>query len=77
MQELRRSPETVRKPGTVSIEEAAEVLGISRSAAYEAVRARLSGDEGAWPTPIIRIGTRNRVPTVPLYQLIGVQVQVI
>ena len=47
---------------TLSVQEAAEVLGIGRSAAYEAARA------GQIPT--IRIGKRILVPRVALERLL-------
>ncbi len=50
-------------PATMTIAEAAELLGISRSAAYRAVA------RGEIPT--IRIGRRFLVPTAKLYRLLG------
>lgn len=48
---------------TISVEEAAELLGISRWLAYEQVqRGEL---------PVIRIGRRLRVPVRPLLELVG------
>jgi excisionase family DNA binding protein len=52
-------------PPVISVEEAGEVLGIGRSAAYAAA-AR--GD-----LPTIPLGTRRRlVPTAKLFELLGV-----
>jgi excisionase family DNA binding protein len=50
-------------PATMTIPEAAELLGISRSAAYRAVT------RGEIPT--IRIGRRLLVPTAKLYAMLG------
>lgn len=48
---------------TVTVEEAAAILGISRTAAYQAASS------GQLPT--IRIGRRIVVPTAPLARLLG------
>lgn len=48
---------------TISVEEAGEALGVSRSAAYLGVR---SGE-----IPSIRIGRRIVVPTAALRKLLG------
>ncbi|MFS0502189.1 helix-turn-helix transcriptional regulator [Corynebacterium striatum] len=50
---------------TVTIRRAAELLGISASGAYAAVR------NNAFPTKIIQIGGRYVVPTAPLLELLG------
>ena len=52
----------VKRP-TVTVEESAEVLGISRGSAYEAAR---SGE-----LPTIRIGRRVQVPTALLLKMLG------
>jgi excisionase family DNA binding protein len=49
---------------TMSVEEAAEALGIGRSAAYECVHR---GE-----VPSIRLGRRLRVPTAALRVLLGI-----
>jgi excisionase family DNA binding protein len=49
-------------PPTVSVEEAAVLLGVSRSAAYRAARA------GQLKT--FRLGRKLRVPTAPLLRLL-------
>jgi excisionase family DNA binding protein len=51
------------EPLTLTVEQAAELLGISRGLAYEAVRA---GD-----IPSIRIGRRLLVPRARLLELLG------
>lgn len=50
---------------TVSVPRAAEILGISASSAYAAVR------EGKFPTKVIQIGGRYVIPTKPLLELLG------
>lgn len=50
-------------PPTITISEAARILGISRSAAY---RAAAKGE-----IPTIRIGGRLLVPTAKLRELLG------
>lgn len=57
------SPELTDLPATMTIPEAAELLGVSRSAGYRAVA---SGE-----IPTIRIGRRLLVPTAKLYHLLG------
>jgi predicted DNA-binding transcriptional regulator AlpA len=52
-------------PPTLDLVDAARLLGIGRTLAYEMVR------EATWPTPIVRAGRRIRVPTIPLLQLLG------
>ena len=52
-------------PPTLDLVDAARLLGIGRTLAYEMVR------EETWPTPIVRAGRRIRVPTIPLLQLLG------
>lgn len=58
-------------PGTITVPEAASLLGVSRSAAYRAIDARLAGDLRAWPTNIIRIGRTLRIPSNELVTLLG------
>jgi predicted DNA-binding transcriptional regulator AlpA len=52
-------------PPTLDLVDAARLLGIGRTLAYEMVR------EGTWPTPIIRAGRKIRVPSAPLLALLG------
>lgn len=51
------------KSATISVEEAGQLLGIGRSAAYEAVRR---GE-----IPVLPIGRRYRVPVPRLLALLG------
>jgi excisionase family DNA binding protein len=53
---------------TLTVEEAAQILGISRSSAYEAVRR---GE-----LPVVRIGRRYVVPRVALERLLTQAAQV-
>jgi excisionase family DNA binding protein len=46
--------------GAIDLLEAARMLGIGRTMAYQLVR------EGRWPTPVIRIGRLIKVPVAPL-----------
>ena len=48
----------------VDLPDAARILGIGRTLAYRLVR------EGAWPTPVVRIGRLIKVPLKPLYEFI-------
>ncbi|MDK8831607.1 helix-turn-helix transcriptional regulator [Corynebacterium striatum] len=52
-------------PATVSVRQAATLLGISFSSAYAAIRA------DNFPTKVIQIGGRYVVPTAPLLELLG------
>ena len=55
---------------TVSVEEAAELLGIGRSSAYEAAR-RYEATNGRDGLPVIRLGRRLLVPKAGLRRLLG------
>ncbi len=52
-------------PTTLSLPEAARLLGIGRTHAYT-----LAG-HGEFPVPVIRLGRIVRVPTAPLLTLLG------
>ena len=52
---------------TLTVTEAAELLGVSRGTAYEAAR---SGD-----LPTVKIGTRLLVPRARLLALLGEQIE--
>lgn len=52
-----------RLPFTLTVEEAADVLRVGRTAAYEAVRAG--------QVPAIRVGRKLRVPRAALLRLLG------
>jgi excisionase family DNA binding protein len=55
--------ERVNEPLVLSVEEAAELLGLSRGSAYQAVRC---GD-----IPAVRVGRRWLVPRARLLELLG------
>jgi len=65
-----KSPTSVL-PGTITVPEAASLLGVSKSAAYRAIEARLAGDVGAWPTNVIRVGRTLRIPSGEMLALLG------
>ena len=54
-------------PTTVSVEQAAAALGIGRALAYDLIR------QGRFPVPILRLGRRLIVPTVPLVRTLGLE----
>lgn len=59
------SAELARLPAVLTVPQAAAVLGIGRSHAYEAVKA------GAWPTSVIRVGRCIRIPAAEILHLLG------
>ncbi len=62
---LVRVPDPREQP-TLSVPDAGAILGIGRSAAYEAVRLGT--------VPSLRIGRRVRVPTAALCRMVGIAV---
>lgn len=52
-------------PPMLTVSQAAQVLDIGRTLAYELVRTN------AWPTPIIRAGKLIKIPTAPLLELLA------
>lgn len=56
-------------PVVVDLVTAASVLGMGRTAAYEAVR------RGEFPVPVLHVGHRYRVVTAHLRELLGVRPQ--
>jgi excisionase family DNA binding protein len=54
----------LRKP-TITIDQAAKVLGISRAKAYEAAR---TGE-----LTVLKFGKRRPVPTAPIRRLLGLE----
>jgi len=62
---LEMTLDELKDKTTISVEEAAPILGISRGAAYQAAKT------GELPT--LRIGRRIVVPVIPLLKLIGVE----
>ena len=51
-------------PVVVDLLTAAAALGVGRTTAYDMVRT------GRWPTPVLRLGHRIRVPTAALRELL-------
>ena len=54
-----------RLPAVLTVTQAAGLLGIGRSHAYEAVQT------GEWPTRVIRIGRCIRIPAAEVLRLLG------
>jgi excisionase family DNA binding protein len=54
-----------RLPAALTVAQAAELLGIGRSHAYEAVKT------GEWPTRVIRVGRCIRIPAAEVLRLHG------
>lgn len=52
-------------PPVLDVPTAGRLLGLGRSAAYDLILT------GAWPTPVLRLGRRLRIPTAPLLALLG------
>lgn len=52
-------------PAAVDLLTAARALGIGRTKAQELART------GAWPTPLLKLGSQYRVPTAHLLLLLG------
>ena len=50
-------------PAMLTVLEAANILGIGRTFAYQLVRT------GCWPTPVVRTGRLIRIPSGPLQQM--------
>lgn len=60
---------TIPQPATISVAQAAHLLGVGRSLAYELARWR---GELAPGVPVIRVGDRRyRVPVRPLATVLG------
>lgn len=60
------SDDNVRElPVALTVSQAAGMLRISRSTAYQAIH------EGRWPTRVVRVGRSIRVPKVDVLGLLG------
>ena len=57
-------------PPTISVEQAGEILGLSRPSAYAAGHRYLESN-GAEGLPVLRLGRRMRVPTARLLAMLG------
>jgi excisionase family DNA binding protein len=53
-------------PAMLTVPQAARLLGIGRTLAYELVRT------GAWPKPIVRVGRLIKIPSAPLLELLAI-----
>lgn len=60
--------EVLALPVTTELVTAGSVLGMGRSASYEQARA------GTFPVPVLRVGSRYRVVTAHLIELLGIGV---
>jgi excisionase family DNA binding protein len=52
-------------PSVLNVPDAARLLGVGRTLAYQLVRT------GRWPTPVIRVGRLIKVPTQPLLRFLA------
>ncbi len=52
-------------PAVLDVPQAARLLGIGRTLAYELVRT------DQWPTPVIRVGRLIKIPCEPLIELMS------
>jgi hypothetical protein len=57
-------------PPTLDVMQAAGLMGIGRTIAYRLIR------QGRWPTQIVHVGRKIKIPTVPLLEYLGLPVQV-
>ena len=64
MQDAQRTISDVM-PVMLDVPEAARLLGVGRTLAYDLIRA------GRWPTPVIRVGRLVRVPSGPILELLA------
>jgi len=58
--------ELLALPATVDLVTAARALGIGRTTAYQLARS------GEMPVKVLRLGTRYRVPSAALLELLGI-----
>lgn len=63
--QLPSTIEPTALPPMLTVPQAARVLGIGRTLAYELVRTQ------TWPTPVIRAGRLIKIPTAPLLELLA------
>jgi excisionase family DNA binding protein len=52
-------------PAVLNLVQAAALLGLGRTTAYRLVH------EGQWPTPVLWLGSRIKIPTQPLLDLLA------
>ena len=55
-----------RLPAALTVVQAARLLGIGRSSAYQAVKS------GAWPARVLRVGRTIRIPSAEVLALLGI-----
>lgn len=55
-------------PPTLDVVAAGRLLGIGRTVAYRLVR------EGRWPTHVVHVGRKIKIPTAPLLEFLGLPV---
>jgi predicted site-specific integrase-resolvase len=58
--------ELLALPAAVDLVTAGRALGIGRTTAHTLVRS------GRWPTPVVRVGSSYRVPTMAILRLLEV-----
>jgi hypothetical protein len=58
-------PERAVLPAVLDVPQAARLLGIGRTLAYELVRT------DQWPTPVLRVGRLIKIPSRPLIELLS------
>jgi excisionase family DNA binding protein len=61
----RSTNKALSQAATITVTEAAALLGISRSAAYEAIT------NGSFPVAVLTINGRHYIPRAPLLALLG------
>jgi excisionase family DNA binding protein len=61
--------ELLQLPAMIDLATAARALGVGRTKAYELAK------RGAFPCPVLRIGTTYRVRTADLLRLVGIERQ--
>lgn len=52
-------------PASLTVSQAAVLLGVGRSTAYQAIL------EGRWPTRVVRVGGAMRIPKMDVLSLLG------
>lgn len=68
---MKRSTMTMREllnlPTVIGVEQAGRALGFSRQPSYNMVWA------DTFPVPVLKVGSRYKVPTAPLLKYLGVE----
>lgn len=59
--------ELLRMPSVIGLEEAGRALGMSRQHTFNTNQA------GEFPVPVLKVGSRYKVPTAPLLRFLGVE----